>query len=340
MWARSSTRSWAWPIPEDPSSLLSPAPTWRWGRLIPQSDAARFEQAILAADYLLRAQRPSGLIDLPSVNIDSSPDTAFCIQALCPVIEWGRPLAAIDPAWAALLERLELFVRRSVPGMLNGGFHTPNHRWVIASALTQAQALFPDLNVAAGVEAYLAEGFDLDEDGCFIEHSIGNYDAVNDLSLLLIGEYWARPDAFEGVARNLAFDLHLLHADATAITNLSTRFDYGTRAVPSNLIPSLLLLDHHQPDPVWRAAAIELWERSSTAASNWLCFALLKAGDPTDDQAALPSDFSTFYAHNGLWRCPAGSTQRGHVPGSNQSLFACFWSGRADCRQGQLYLLW
>ena len=136
--------------------------------------------------------------DLPSVNIDSSPDTAFCIQALCPVIEWGRPPAAIDPAWAALLERLERFVRRSVPGMLNGGFRTPDRRWVIASALTQAQALFPDLNVADGVEAYLAEGFDLDEDGCYIEHSIGNYDAVNDLSLLLIGEYCRRAGCIRG----------------------------------------------------------------------------------------------------------------------------------------------
>ncbi len=228
--------------PRGPENFIVACAYLAFGQVDSASDAARFEQAILAADYLLRAQRPSGLIDLPSVNIDSSPDTAFCIQALCPVIEWGRPLAAADPAWAALLERLELFVRRSVPGMLNGGFHTPNHRWVIASALAQAHALFPDLDVAAGVEAYLAEGFDLDEDGCFIEHSIGNYDAVNDLSLLLIGEYWARPDAIEGVARNLAFDLHMLHADATAITNLSTRFDYGTRAGAS------------QPDPIAPAA--------------------------------------------------------------------------------------
>ena len=39
-----------------------------------------FEQAILAADYLLRAQRPGGLIDLRSVNIDSSPDTSIMLQ--------------------------------------------------------------------------------------------------------------------------------------------------------------------------------------------------------------------------------------------------------------------
>ena len=143
------------------------------------------------------------------------------------------------------------------------------------------------------------------------------------------------------MTRNLAFDLHLLHEDGTAITNLSTRFDYG-RAVPSNLIPSLLLLDHHQPDPVWRAAAIELWERSAsvTAASNWLCFALLKAGDPTDDQAVLPSDFSNFYAHNGLWRVRRDQLRAATFRDQNRSFFACFWSGRADCRQDQLYLLW
>ncbi len=58
----------------------------------------------------------------------------------------------------ALLGKIEQFIRRAVPGMMDGGFHTPNHRWVIAAALSQAARLFPDLDVRRTVDAYLAEG--------------------------------------------------------------------------------------------------------------------------------------------------------------------------------------
>ena len=88
----------------------------------------------MAADYILRAQRPSGLIDLRSANYDSSPDTGFAVQALCTAIELGPPRCSArrrpaDAAYAAVLDKIEQFVRRAVPGMLTGGFHTPNHRW-------------------------------------------------------------------------------------------------------------------------------------------------------------------------------------------------------------------
>ncbi|MEJ5200261.1 MAG: hypothetical protein WHX53_15185, partial [Anaerolineae bacterium] len=110
--------------------------------------------ALLAADALLRSQRPSGLLDLITVNYDSSPDTGFTVQQLCTVIELGRSAAADDPNWAALLGKIEQFIRRAVPGLMDGGFHTPNHRWVIASALAQAGRLFPDLDVRRTVDAY------------------------------------------------------------------------------------------------------------------------------------------------------------------------------------------
>jgi hypothetical protein len=92
--------------------------------------AALLDRATLATDYLLRAQRSSGLIDLLSTNYDSGPDTGFAVQALCTVLELGRPLAGESAAWAGLLARIEQFVRRAAVGMLrDGGFHTPNHRW-------------------------------------------------------------------------------------------------------------------------------------------------------------------------------------------------------------------
>jgi hypothetical protein len=261
------------------------------------------ERANLATDFMLRAQRPSGLIDLLSVNYDSSPDTGFTVEQLCTLFELGRDRSP-DPAWATLLDKLERFIRRAVAGMLSGGFHTPNHRWVMVSAMVHAQTLFPDLDVRATVEAYLAEGFDIDTEGTYIERSVGVYDAVNNRSLLFIAEHWNRPDAVDAVASNLHFDLHLLHADGTAETGLSRRQDYGTREVAIGLAPYFLLCNHVQPEPIFAAAAQWLWNQCTDPIQHigWLTYALLKCGKPEAPLATLPDDFVRHYPLNGIWR--------------------------------------
>ena len=276
---------------------------------------ALLPRAILAADAMMRAQRSSGLLDLLSVNYDSSPDTGFTVQQLCAVVELGRGL--VEPAWATLLGKIEQFIRRAVPGMMDGGFHTPNHRWVIASALSQAARLFPDLDVPekAGhsmrrtVDAYLAEGIDLDAEGFFIERSVGVYDAVNDRSLLLIAENWGWPGALEAVERNLILDLHLLHADGTSETGLSRRQDYGTREVALGLAPCYLLSCGMRPNPLFCRAAQWLWDAAPTPPGHleWLLYGLLKYGDPASASAALagallPDDYALHLAQNGVYR--------------------------------------
>lgn len=260
-------------------------------------------RAILAADYLLRRQRPSGNIDLLSVNTDSAPDTGFMTQQVCAVLELARVRQVNGPLWATLLAKLEAFVRRGVPGLCIGGFHTPNHRWVIASALVQAQALFPDLDVAATVDAYLAEGIDTDAEGMFIERSIGVYDAVNDRSWLLIAEHRDCPAALDAVARNLNLDLHFLHADGTAETGLSHRQDYGTRTVPLALAHCFLLLNGLRPNPAYVRAAQMLWKKSPVpGGATWLAYPLLKYGEPEPVEADLPENYTLFLPKNGIWR--------------------------------------
>lgn len=267
-------------------------------------ETSHWERVFQAADFLLNVQRPSGLIDLLSVNYDSSPDTGFTVQALCALIESARRQQVNSPQWTTLLEKLETFIRRAVAGMLTGGFHTPNHRWVIVSALVQAKTLFPYLDVAETVEAYLAEGFDIDAEGTFIERSVGVYDAVNTRSLLLIAENWNAPTALEAVQRNLMFNLHLLHADGTAETGLSHRQDYGTRVVPLELAACYLLCHHAAPNPVFLKAAHTLWEHYADPNVHllWLFYAVLKYGDPEPVSAALPHDFARHYPLNGVWR--------------------------------------
>ena len=262
-------------------------------------------RANIAVDYVLRVQRPSGLIDLRDCNYDSSPDTAFAVQVLCCVIELGRPLAQRDAVFAAFLDKVERFVHQAIPGILTGGFHTPNHRWVIASALAQAGALFSDLNVNPVVDAYLAEGFDIDEDGAYLERSSGIYDSVCDRSLLLLADHWDCPTARPTVAKNLEFNLHLFHADGTMETGLSRRQDYGVAMVPLGLACAYLHYASVVPNPRFANAARWIWNQASTHRTGdaaWMFYLLTKFGEPKFSDDALPENFVRHYAHNGIWR--------------------------------------
>ncbi len=273
-------------------------------------------QANLAADYLLRARRPSGLIDLISVNIDSGPDTGFAVQELCTVLELAREKAIDRTGWQPLLDKITTFVREAIPGIMSSGFHTPNHRWVMVSAMVQAQALFPDLDVNAVVDRYLAETIDIDAEGMFIERSIGVYDAVNDRSLLFIHEHRQLDAALAAVNHNLTSDLQMLHADGTAETGISRRQDYGTRYVALGLVPYLIWAHKVQPQPILAQAAAALWQHflrndqltmnDRTAHLDWLTYVLLKFGDLEDVAPALPDNYVRHLPLNGLHRVRRG----------------------------------
>lgn len=276
------------------------------------------EPALRAADALPRMARPSGLFDLVNVNPDSAPDTGFILQYLCGAVELARDLAspALQRALSPLLDKIEATIRAAMPGMLTGGFHTPNHRWVMTAAMAQAIALYPDLDergaVSQAIQAYLAESFDIDDEGTFIERSVGVYDAVNTRSLLLIAANWpddeVRQVALDAVRRNLEFDFYLLHADGSAETGLSRRQDYGTRSVAIGLIPSLLLYNRSIPSPDCVAMAHHLWRNYRGMGEHliWIIYALLRGGDPQqsdgDADNLLPTDFARHFPLNGIWR--------------------------------------
>lgn len=262
----------------------------------------------IALEYMHRAQRPSGLLDLRSTNYDSSPDTGFVVEQLCALTSIGKnSTILVEP-----LKQIESFIRRAVPGILIGGFHTPNHRWVIVSALSQAGKLFPDLQVNEVIKSYIAEGFDADEEGAYIERSVGIYDTVSNRALMFFAENWDDPTdveaALSAVNRNLDFDLHLLHADGTAETGLSRRQDYGTRRVPTPLITPLLQYNENRSRPLYIKVAQWFWEQASLRGDiqdvSWHTYALLKYGElpEVSNDVQIPHDFIRFYPKNQIWR--------------------------------------
>lgn len=176
------------------------------------------------ADGLLRqlaaAQTPSGLFD--SSNLASPPDTAFTVNDLCLTAE----LAGREEALTGIADGLREIGRRTLPPLLTGGVHTPNHRWELTSALARLDALLGhEPAVRARVEEWLAEGVDQQSDGMYSERSPLYAGAVTNPSLLVLADLLDRPDLLDPVRRNLEAFLPLLDEDGLLESVHSRRQD-------------------------------------------------------------------------------------------------------------------
>jgi hypothetical protein len=282
-----------------------------------------------ALDYLEAYQRASGLTDLRDCNFDSSPDAGFILQAVCPALT-SRALTPLplspsprssatggegslnslpspspqkaprnEETWGegGAERRVRAFLRRMVAGTLTGGFHTPNHRWVMSAGLALAEQCFPDLSeqIKPVIASYLAEGFDLNADGAWIERSAGVYDAICAKSLLILAECgYETESCLAAVRRNLELNLQLFHADGTIETGLSRRQDHGTRSVPASLIVPLLWAGTLLKEPRFLQAAAFLQEKVPLDGYG-LTQLLRKYGEPGALGPALPESYAAHY---------------------------------------------
>lgn len=244
--------------------------------LAPARRAELADSATAAVHYELRARRPSGLIDLVHCNPDSAPDTGFALQlfaaALLLLRRDGVPEELAE--WESCVLQL---LAQTVPAMLTAGFHTPNHRWVIASAAALAGALLPEAaeQWEPDLRAILDEGLDIDAEGFYPERSVVVYDAVTNRAMLLLHLLRGTPGALDAVSASLATDMLLLDAALRADTGLSHRQDRGMRIVPVALADVLLAAGALSEDPALSqmagvlAAAAEPVEASGVFWQAW-----------------------------------------------------------------------
>ncbi len=191
------------------------------------------ESMELGLDYTRSVQHENGLFDYVTCNFFSAPDTAFIVGIITPHYLYlkGYEGALKDDA-KALLAKLEPILHDGTRGLLEGGFHTPNHRWAIAGVLMTGWKLFGEEDLKEAAEGYLLEGMDCNEDGEYAEKSAGNYNRVNNEAMLMIAEATGEQKYEDCVLRNLRLMLSYWEPDDSVFTANSTRFDKDRLCYP------------------------------------------------------------------------------------------------------------
>jgi len=278
-----------------------------------QGDRELFDRICNGISFQKRWLRPTGLIDNVAGNWESPAATAFTVQLLAPVVEAARRKAeAGDESSEQIARSLGEYVHTAARGIMGRGFHTPNHRWVICSALAQAMALYPDLPALEYVQSILAETVDINEDGEFSERSTGIYNATCDRSLRFMADHLRRPELLDPVRRNLDMMVHLFHPDWTVVTDMSGRQDRGRRVVPFRIADSFFDMAQRDGNRVWATVADHLVDGDPDARRvSWSWFIQPFMTHPAYRREALerapfPDDVSRVFPASRLWRVRRG----------------------------------
>ncbi|MBL8899557.1 MAG: hypothetical protein JNM84_18145 [Planctomycetes bacterium] len=290
------------------------------------------ERLLLVTRFLRRAQHEDGTIDLLTTNFHSPPDTGFCVEWIAAACGLLRASARrdSDAALAALVEEIESFLTRAAQALTIGGVHTPNHRWVICMALARVNALLPDARYVERIDAWLAEGIDIDADGQYTERSTAIYSPLTNRCLLIVARLLGRPELLEPVRRNLAMSLHYLHADGEIATEGSRRQDQHRASSFARYYIAYRCLALADRDGRFAAAARWLERDFASELVGDLVFLVedsaLRAELPAD--APLPTNFARHYAASDLVRIRRNALSA-TILGDNASFLSLHAGGAA-----------
>lgn len=217
------------------------------------------ERMKLGQTFLERHMTADGNINLLITNFNSPPDGAFAVRSASVGARLARKYDAKE-----IGAIIEAFLKRQGEGLVKGGIHTPNHRWVMSAALACLDELFPqDPRYRRRAEQWLAEGIDIDADGQYTERSSGTYNIVVNQSLVTIADKFQRPELLEPVRRNLASVMKLMDANDELVTDISTRQDRFTKVDVGRYWYPLAYLAWKDGNPVYAHLARKYAEREA-----------------------------------------------------------------------------
>ncbi len=208
-------------------------------------DKRLLDAANLAMDYTLRVQNEDGTIDLVETNFHCAATMGFSLQNFVPayrvIKKYNQHTAEEDKLQEKFLE----YITNGAQGMMTGGFHTPNHRWVIASALSLCYNELGNKEFLDEIDLYLKEGIDCNEDGEWTERSAGIYNKVNNDGMIIMAEELGRWELLEAAQRNLYMMFTYLEPDDSLFTMNSHRQDIGKTLYPLRYYENYLMTAHY-----------------------------------------------------------------------------------------------
>ncbi|TVY09455.1 hypothetical protein [Paenibacillus cremeus] len=204
---------------------------------------------------LLREQHEDGTIDLKETNFHDATTAAFAVQVLGYTYRLLEKVSQQSAEEQEVRSMLLQFLSQAAEGMVTGGFHTPNHRWVMASALSLLYNILGEERLREEIQLYLNEGIDCDEEGEYTERSVGIYNVVNNRSLLIMADELAMPELLQHVQRNLNMVLQYIEPDHTLFTLNSSRQDNGKEAYPVAYMENYLLMAYKTNNPIYAHTA-------------------------------------------------------------------------------------
>ncbi len=187
------------------------------------ADSGLLERLGSTAEFLLGLQHADGTIDLLSTNFHSTPDTGFIVKWLAPV--WRLLENSNIREKSKITLPLKRFLMQAGEALKVGGIHTPNHRWVVCSALSELYKIEKDPNYVARAERWLSEGIDMDADGQYEEKSSYIYSSLSNRVLISTARGFDKPELLDFVRRNLEMNFYYLHPNGEIVTEASGRQD-------------------------------------------------------------------------------------------------------------------
>jgi hypothetical protein len=277
-------------------------------------NAELMQRMRLAAGFLERTQSPEGFISLLSTNFNSPPDTGFIVHGVASgaivARMYGNEEAARIP---------QAFLQKAGAGLAVGGIHTPNHRWVVSSALAQIDELFPDPRYLKRIDQWLAEGIDIDADGEFTERSMLTYNVICDRAFIVLAAKLKRPELLSPVRKNLHSLLYLLHGDGEVVTEISRRQDVNTRGDAGRywFASRYLALTDRNPQ---LATLAKLLTSDNATLPAMLEYPMLTASLPLG--APLPDNYEKPFPELGIERIRRGQTSATVMLSGNSRFFS------------------
>ena len=256
--------------------------------------------------YIARIQRPDGTFDLLTTNFFSAPDTAFILIVLTRVYRIVLSFT-LSSLWQSKLQGI---IELAADGAAEGGFHTPNHRWVIAAALLSVYSLFGHRRLRLAAQEYLDEGIDCTPQGEYTERSAGIYNAVNNAALVIIADVLDDPAYLEPVRRSMDRLFYYLEPDGTVFTQNSARQDKGETGGAESFFPTRyyeLSLQLAQTFSDGRYASLAAMVLSQTTGTERpACLSLFLANPKLRsldiEPSGLPTNYERYWADSQIIR--------------------------------------